>query len=351
MSQTTPAAPIPITVKRGVKAAALATALCLAASATAEEPLAPLRIGGLLFGDLYYLPSHHSAAGDGAAGAVLRRAYLTFDADSDQLWFGRLRFEVNQSGEFETYRFDAQTKDLYVGRRIGRHRAILGLAATPTFDLIESIWGLRYVARTPMDLQGVASRDTGVFLGGPLGRSDALAYRAMYAPPVDFGSDGNDRARWMGAVAWEPAPGWTLDFYADYEEVDGPRDRSTLQAFAAYQGQGLRWGLQYANQDRQQDPPLELASGFVVADLDERRSLFARVDRLLEPSPKGDDIAYLPYDPSARASTLFAGAEFRLRPRATLTPNVVFTRYDRGDDGERPRSDLHLRLTLFLDFE
>ena len=52
-----------------------------------------------------------------------------------------------------------------------------------------------------------------------------------------------------------------------------------------------------------------------------------------------------------RATTLFTGAEFRLRPHVTLTPNVVFTRYDRNDDGVRPRSDLHLRLTLFLDFE
>lgn len=202
-----------------------------------------------------------------------------------------------------------------------------------------------------MDLQGVASRDTGVSLQGALNASGSLGYRAMYAAPLDFGSDGNDRERWMGALSWQPAPQWTLDAYADYEELDGPRDRATLQAFAAYQADGLRWGLQYSNQDRQQDPPLELASGFVVADLDERRSLFVRVDRLFEPSPKGDDIAYLPYDPSAPATTLFTGAEFRLRPHVTLTPNAVFTRYDHNDEGVRPRSDLHLRLTLFLDFE
>lgn len=312
---------------------------------------APIDIGGLLFGDLYYVPSHHTADGDGAAGAVIRRGYLTFDAASGPYWFGRLRFQINQSGAFEDYSFDAQTKDLYLGRRLGDHKLIAGLAATPTFDLIESIWGLRYVARTPLDLQGVASRDTGLFASGPLGASSTWSYRAMYAPPVDFGADGNENRRWMGALTWQPATVWTVDLYADHEPADGPHDRLTLQGFVAYQTEKLRWGLQYSNQDRQQDPPLELASGFVVVRLDNRKSLYARVDRLFEPSPKGDGIAYLPYDPSARATTLFTGVEFRLKDYLRLTPNVVYTRYDENDQGDRPRSDLHLRLTLFLDFE
>ena len=329
----------------------LAGLLLAGAALPATASDAPIDIGWLLFGDLYYVPSHHTPADDGAAGAVIRRGYLTLDVGGGSDWFGRLRFEINQSGAFEDYSFDAQTKDLYLGRRLGDHKLIAGLAATPTFDLIESLWGLRYVARTPLDLQGVASRDTGVFASGPLGASSTWSYRAMYAPLVEFAADGNDHRRIMGALTWRPGPAWTVDFYADHEPVDGPHDRFSLQAFAAYQTDDLRWGLQYSNQDRQQDPPLELASGFVVARLDDRRSLYARVDRLFEPSPKGDGIAYLPYDPSAPATTLFAGVEYRLRDHLRLSPNFVFTRYDADDQGDRPRPDLHLRLTLFLDFE
>jgi hypothetical protein len=48
---------------------------------------------------------------------------------------------------------------------------------------------------------------------------------------------------------------------------------------------------------------------------------------------------------------LFAGVEFELHPHLLLTPNLVYTRYDRNDEGVRPDADLHLRLTLFLDFE
>ena len=328
----------------------LAGGLCCPPAAAGEDHPA-FRMGGLLFGDIYHVPSHHSDAGDGASGAVLRRGYLTFNADFDENWFGRLRFELNQAGEFETYDFDTKTKDLYLGRKWGGHKLLLGLTSTPTFDVIESIWGLRYLARTPMDLQGVASRDTGLAVKGPLNAAGTLSYRAMWGAPVEFGGDSNDRERWMGAIGWEPADGWTLDLYADYEALDGPRDRSTLQAFVAYQAEQWRWGLQYSNQDRQVDPPLELASAFFVRQLTPRTGLVGRVDRLLEPSPRGDDIAYLPMDPSARATMMFAAVEVRLHPQVVVTPNAVITRYDRNAEGLRPETDVHLRLTLFVDFE
>jgi len=329
----------------------LAVLFCFAAPAAAADETPAFRAGGLFFGDLYHVPSHHSSEGDGATGAVLRRAYLTFNADFSDRWFGRLRFEVNQSGAFETYDFDAQTKDLYLGGKFGRHKSLLGLSSTPTFDVIEAIWGMRYLARTPMDLQGVASRDTGLALQGPINASGSLRYRFMYGAPVDFGSDGNDRERWMGALGWQPAKGWTIDLYADYEALDGPHDRSTRQLFLAYQAEDWRWGLQYSNQDRQDDPSLELASAFFVSHVTERTSLVGRVDRLLEPSPKGDDISYLPMDPSARATMMFAGFEFQLNSHVFVTPNTVVTVYDRNDQGLRPKTDVHLRLTLFVDFE
>lgn len=338
-------------MRRVTATACLTSALACGPATAAAEGHPDLRVGGLLFGDLYHVASHHSEAGDGASGLVLRRGYLTFNSEFDENWFGRLRFEVNQSGEFEAYEFDAQTKDLYLGRKLGGHRLLFGLSPTPTFDVIESLWGMRYLARTPMDLQGVASRDTGLSLQGPLGSSGAFSYRFMYGAPVDFGGDSNDRERWMGAVGWQPAAGWTLDFYADYEALDGPRDRKTRQVFLGYQGEARRWGLQYSNQDRQEDPPLELASAFFVSRMTEGASLVGRVDRLLEPSPRGDSISYLPMDPSARATMMFAGVEFGIHPHLLLTPNVVWTRYDRNDQGVRPDSDLHLRLTLFIDFE
>jgi hypothetical protein len=320
--------------------------------ACAQQQAAPsVSAGGLLFGDFYAVPSHHSAQGDGAAGLVVRRGYLTFNARYSENWFGRLRFELNQSGEFETYDFEVSTKDLYVGGNIGRQKLLVGLSPTPTFDLIESIWGARYLARTPMDLHGVASRDTGVALKGPINESGTFGYRVMWGSKINIGSESDDQPKLMAAISWKPAPNWILDFYTDHEGRDGPADRTTIQGFAGYQTKELAWGIQYSNQDRENDKPLELASTFIRSLLKEKVILIGRIDRLFEPSPKADNISYLPYDPTAKATTLFAGVEFQTSPHFFFTPNIVYTRYDENDEGYRPKSDLHLRLTLFLDFE
>ena len=334
-----------------VRGLALAALLMAAPAAAQEGDSRELRVGGLAFGDLYYVASHHTDEGEGAAGAVLRRGYFTVDADASRLWFGRFRLELNQAGEFETYTFTLDVKDLYVGLRPGQHRVLLGMSPTPTFDLIESIWGLRYLAKTPLDLQGVASRDVGLSAQGPLNGAGTLRYRTMLGTGLEFGSESGDGRKLMGALTWQPAPRWTVDLYGDYEVLSGPTDRATVQVFAGYRTEGLRWGVQYANQDRQDDPPLELASAFAVGRVGRHVSLVGRVDRLIEPSPKGDAIDYLPMDPSVPATLLLGGVELRLAAWLKLTPNTVVTIYDQGDDGVRPRTDIHLRLTVFLDFE
>jgi hypothetical protein len=328
----------------------------LASNVLAEEPeknsgLEWLDVGGLAFGDLYHVPSHHLDEGDGATGLVLRRGYLTFDADLSKKWFGRLRFEVNQSGEFETYDFEIDFKDLYAGRNFGRHLVRFGLSPTPTFDLIEDLWGLRYLARTPMDLQGEPSRDTGVYAKGPLNSSGTLGYRTMLGAGVEFGAESGNSAKFMGAITWKPSPRWVLDLYLDSEKLPGPKDRGTIQVFAGYKSDRTRWGFQYSNQDREADPPLELASTFVVQRLKQKTSLVARVDRIMEPSPEGNNISYIPFDPTARATFFIGGVEIRATPHLTITPNTIVTVYDENEQGITPTTDWHLRLTFFLDFE
>lgn len=305
---------------------------------------------GLIFGDAYYVPSHHLPEGDGAAGLVMRRGYLTLDVDFSARWFARARLEFNQDGEFETYEYDGDWKDLYLGVNLGRHKLIGGLTGTPTFDVIEGIWDARYLARTPMDMQGVASRDTGIFVKGPLNRSGTLAYRFMWAAPVSFGKESNENDRTMLAVSWKPRPEWTFDFYTDYEDRSENTDRTTWQVFAGYQAEFMRWGLQYSKQDRELDPPLELASGFVAVPTGGKSSLIGRIDRIIEPSPKGDNISYIPFDPSAPATMYIGAWEYKWLPSLTLTPNIIVIDYDENDEGYQPETDVHLRLTAYFRF-
>ena len=328
----------------------IAMSLCCAQSYAQDEE-DRFTLGGLLFGDGYYVASHHTVAGDGTTGIVLRRGYLTANFSLGDSWYGRARIEVNQDGEFESYGFEADAKDLYLARKFGDHEFVAGLSPTLTFDLIESVWGARYLMRTPLDLQGVASRDIGVSFKGPLSSGNRWQYRAMLSAGSEFGAESGDGRKIMGAVTWKPSEELYVDVYLDGERLAGPTDRTTLQLFAGHKSDTRRWGIQYSYQDREDDPRLELASAFFVQSLPDAFSLIGRIDRIMEPSPRGDNISYIPFDPTAPATMLLAGLEYRFSPVFRMTPNVVWTTYDRNADGVRPNDDLHLRLTLFLDLE
>ena len=62
----------------GVAYAIAALACCDPAMAD-EDTGNTFEVGGLLFGDVYAIPRHHTSVGDGASGFVLRRGYLTAD--------------------------------------------------------------------------------------------------------------------------------------------------------------------------------------------------------------------------------------------------------------------------------
>ena len=173
----------------------------------------------------------------------------------------------------------------------------------------------------------------------------------MYGSGLEYANQGGGGDKLMGAVTWTLPTGIQIDLYADYENRAGNTDRSTWQLFAGQNADTLRWGLQYSHQDRQDDPKLELASVFMVPRLGKKLSLIGRIDRLLVPSPRGDGIAYVPFDPSARATMVLAGMEYRFSPVFRMTPNVIWTTYGVNVDGTRPEDDLHLRLTFLLDLE
>ncbi len=44
----------------------------------------------------------------------------------------------------------------------------------------------------------------------------------MVSTGLDFGNETSDGPKIMGALTWNPAPGWTVDLYADYENLTGP---------------------------------------------------------------------------------------------------------------------------------
>ena len=332
--------------------AASCTAVLGADETDPPKDLKRLEIGGLLFGDAYWVASHHDPTAEGIVSAWIRRGYLTFDSDFSKRLSGRMRFELNQDGDFDVFEFEVDFKDLYLQTAIGKHKVLFGLSSTPTFNLIESFWGYRHVERTPMDVQGIASRDTGIAANGPIAKKGAISDRVMYGTQLEFGSDSNDAGEWMGAVSWEPNPNWVFEFYGDFEDPFSEGDgRRTLQGFLGYRTETARLGLQYSHQDRNDSQGVELASLFGVVDFSENWSLLGRVDRLFEPSIRGEDIAYLPFDPDATATLLILGVEARPFKFFSLIPNIEYIQYDDPSGPEpKPDNDLLVRLTFYLKF-
>jgi len=310
----------------------------------------PVKIDFLAFGDLYHVSSHHLPYARDQSDGWIRRIYLTFDKTFSDKLFGRLRFEGNGAGDFTGSDVDFDYKDVYLRWSIGRHRVFFGLTPTPAQDLVEKIWGYRHLEKTPTDLQGLPARGNGIAAHGPLTRGDRWHYRAMFDSGADWGKETGEGQKLQGAITWGGERGWLFDVYGDHQRLPEETDRTTFQVFGAYRSTGWRVGLLYTHQDRQEDPRVELASTFGVVDLSPRITVIGRVDRLLAPSAKGNDIDYLPFSPRAEATLLIAAVEYEFSHIFSLMPNVEAILYDDPADGAPLEDDLLLRLTFYLRF-
>ena len=277
---------------------------------------------GFFFGDLYHVPSHHTDQGDGASGTVLRRLLLTADTKFGDLWSGRARLEAYHEGAFENYEMTHRILDLGVTKKLGDHQLSGGLIPTITYDVMEA-----------------------------LSVAEGLSYRVMHGAKASWEADKNPFSKTMGGITWRGSTGLLVDAYLDWESRPGPYDRSTVQFLVGKKTEQYTLGLEYTHQDRGEDPDLELATLMGVMKLGGPWSVMAQLHRLFKPSVKGNDIAYIPFDPTATATNLVAGVEYRFNPHFTLSPNIVWTHYGINELGVKPDDDVHLRLTFYVNFE
>ncbi len=306
----------------------------------------------LLFGDLYSIPSNHLEEYDGESGWWSRRVYATLDFARFGLGdaVARLRLEANQSDEPGSTDYEYTTKDAYIELRPSGHKITLGRSPTITYDVIEKHWGYRWFEKTPMDIQGAASRVDGVTASGSLGGDGRHRYRAAVGEAKQAGFDSDNVVNAQVALGFAPNEQWLFDLYVDYlDESDFDQRANTYQLFAGWTGETSRAGLQWSLRDfRHRDDEINLLSGYYVHELG-RIAAVGRFDRLFDPSVKGNGIAYLPFDPTSEATLLMAGIDIALHENVHLMPNVKYVYYDRNTSGERPEDDVYLKLTVFVE--
>lgn len=306
----------------------------------------------LAFGDYYAVLEHHDESIEGNHGFWLRRINLTFDQKISDRLSARLRFEAANPGDFASgSNLEPFVKDAWVRwRRSEQVDLTVGIAPTPSYDSVEAYWGYRSVEKTPLDLhRWLATRDFGVLLAGRMAADSRIRYKAMVGNGSGTGTETNSGKHGALLVGFAPSDSSVIELFGDFEDRPAESDRTTFQAFFGLRRPGYRLGAQLGRQNRETaagDDSFSLASAFAIWEAREKLNAILRVDRLFDPSPEGDRIPYLPFDPAASESTLLiAGLDFALHKNLGIIPNVEWVMYD-GNAGD----DVIPRITFYYSF-
>lgn len=334
--------------------AAIATIFFLIPLSAQEKPAG--KFSGYMFGDYYYVAANHDPSNEDLNGFWFRRIYFTYDHTLSEDFSVRLRLELGSPGDFTTSsKIEPFAKDAYLKWKLSRHQLLIGLSSTPTWSVVEKIWGYRSVEKTALDLQKFASsRDIGVALKGNLDQEKRVFYHLMFANGAGTGSETNKGKKVYGSLGFKPNDSIILEAYGDWEDRGDPT-RYTLQGFAAYQTEKARVGAQFAYQTRtapnQPDENLEIVSVFGAAQLSENVEAFGRFDHMFDPAPSG--ISYIPFDATAESSNfVLAGLSYSPGKNVYIMPNVEIVFYGEDEQtNETPDTDVIPRVTFFYRFK
>ncbi|MFQ5570335.1 MAG: porin [Rhodothermales bacterium] len=314
------------------------------------------KISGYMFGDFYYVASNHNEDLEERNGFWFRRIYLTFDQKIADNWSVRLRGEMSQPGDFTTKaKMTPVVKDAYLKWSNGQHEVYIALSSTPTWGLVEKIWGYRSVEKTPLDLYKFgSSRDIGLAAKGKLDQDGKVKYHVMVGNGSSNSSENNKGKKAMLSLAFAPASGVTLEAYTDYEARPGETDRYTFQGALFYQQKAGRVGVQFARQIRQvedaDNAEFDVLSVFGAVKLNEHLHAFARFDHQFQPNPSGEKVAYIPFSKEAEANFVVGGLDYAVTDKIHFMPNVEAIFYGDVEGGEKPTTDVIPRLTFYYKF-
>jgi hypothetical protein len=264
------------------------------------------KISGALFGDYYYIASTHDSTSniEGENGFWFRRIYFTYDTKLDEYFSGRVRFEMASKGDFTTKaKMEPFAKDAYLKWKKSRHSILFGLSGTPTWGLLEKIWGYRSVEKTPLDLQKYgSSRDIGIAFKGNFDEEKKFGYHLMLGHGAGTSSETNRQKKAYLALDAKPHDNLVVQVYGDIE--DGKTEntaKTTFQGFAGLSGDPGRVGALFCMQTLQLgvdslnenvDSSFVIVSAFGVKKISDKVSAFARGDLNLDGNMRTSSISY-----------------------------------------------------------
>ena len=332
-------------------------ALLLSTSLFSQESESKGKFSGYMFGDYYHILKSHDPDLKDKRGFWFRRIYLTYDNSMGERFSTRLRLEMSNEGDFTSgIAMVPFVKDAYLQYQIEKHAFIFGISQTPALSTTEKIWGYRHIEKLPLDLYRMAtSRDFGLAAKGEIDSEGAFKYHLMLSNgsgnknEIDKGKSGSL------SISWSPNKELTFESYGEYADGEGIEDAYTWRVFGAYVLKSFRIGMEYADQTLEQtgesDIKRRYLSAFVSGDVIDQVALFLRVDRMFDPNPAGNKIAFIPFDPTAESTFILVGVEWNPAKDVFITPNFEYITYSQNSAGETPGDDLYGRVTLFWKFK
>lgn len=316
-------------------------------------------LSGLVFGDYYWFAQSHDSDIEGNNGFWFRRIYLTYEHTINDSFSSRLRLEMGSPGDFSTDSgMTPVVKDAYLQWANEHHKILAGISSTPTFGLLENVWGYRSVEKAPQDLYGLgSSRDFGISFKGKLGSERRVGYHLFAGNGNSNKAELNKGKKAMLALSYLLTDRFVIEAYGDWENRTGDSERMTIQGFAGYRSKTFNLGALYAYQFRDnsnstiEDRKLDLISLFTNMKLTDNLKGFIRFDHRFDPAVNGESISYLPMSSDAESSTFFVGGmDILLDENIQLMPNIEAVVYGEDGAGNRPETDIVPRLTLFYKF-
>ncbi len=306
---------------------------------------------GLLFGDYYYVSSHHLEDIEGLHGFVVRRIYFRYKYKLNDEWSGVLRFEMNHPGDFESSdKLEPFVKDAAISYKMGNSTFGLGIIGNPAFSGYEKYWGYRNVEKSPADVQKfMSSRDLGISYSY---NSGGFGFTALYGNGESNKNEKNKGKSLHALLSYGQKEGLYIEGYFNYTGKESDESETNMSALIAYKRDWGRLGAMYARKNVETDDTesdYSLFSVFGVFSLSKKLDLIMRYDKVLDPNPKADDIAYLRMSELNPSNLVIAGFSYSIIKNLQVIPNVEYTFYD-DEDGIETDSDLIARLTFSYKF-
>lgn len=267
----------------------------------------------------------------------IRRAYLGYEYNFSENWYGKLVLEVGNPGvgKFQAAAF---LKNAYFRYRKDKFSASFGMISTTQFKVSEKIWGYRYILKSFQDAYGFnASADLGVkidykfadFISADFAITNGEGYKRVEVDSV---------LRYAIGTTIKPIKNITARVFVDVMGTD--TKQQSLAAFLAYNNKKLVVAAEYNYQksfrmkEGKDTYGISLFSSFKPSD---KIKIFARYDKLNSSVLDGENN---PWQLDANGHYIIAGIEYSPIKGIKLAPN--FRNWSPDDKTKSNRIDLFL---------